>query len=115
MPYRFLVGLLARLLIRLLPGTGARRARLAAEEPPPRSTPTPPSPAPRPRTLPRSPYAREVTEARPVDVSGIPLTRPYYHAAEHRLLQAERRLALALALEGVDYGPAVVHGVALSA
>ncbi|WP_371528831.1 hypothetical protein OG302_25075 [Streptomyces sp. NBC_01283] len=25
----------------------------------------------------------------------------------------ERRLALALALEGVDYGPAVVHGVAL--
>ncbi|MFF1694493.1 hypothetical protein ACFVXC_12800 [Streptomyces sp. NPDC058257] len=104
--------MLRRLLARLLPGTGTRRARAATEEPPTRRPPSPESRV-RPRPRPRSPYAREAAEDRPVDVSGIPLARPYYRAAERRLLQAERRLALALALEGVDYGPTVVHGVAL--
>ncbi|MEU7583348.1 hypothetical protein AB0B50_37890 [Streptomyces sp. NPDC041068] len=105
--------MLRRLLARLLPGTGTRRAHVAEEEAPP---PCRPRPGPRARArLPRSPYAREVAEDHPIDVSGVPLTRPYYRAAERRLLQAERRLALALALEGVDYGPAVIHGVALPA
>ncbi|MCX4666767.1 hypothetical protein OG453_08795 [Streptomyces sp. NBC_01381] len=105
--------MLSRLLARLLPGTGVRRrARVTRPEPQP-PKPGKPNPRPSPRNLPRSPYAREVTEGQPIDVSGTPLTRPYYRAAEHRLLQAERRLALALALEGVDYGPAVIHGIAL--
>ncbi|MCX5090980.1 hypothetical protein OOK36_19175 [Streptomyces sp. NBC_00365] len=38
------------------------------------------------------------------------LTRPYYRAAEKRRLQGERRLALVLALEGVDCGSSVIHG-----
>ncbi|MFH8490452.1 hypothetical protein [Streptomyces longisporoflavus] len=103
---------LRRLLARLLPGTGTRRSWATAEAPPPEPPPRPEPPA---RPLPRSPYAREAAEDRPVDVSGVPLARPYYRAAERCLLQAERRLALALALEGVDYGPAVIHGVALPA
>ncbi|TGB09104.1 hypothetical protein [Streptomyces sp. MZ04] len=103
--------MLRRLLTWLLPpGTGKRRARGTAPEPQP---PRPRQSNRRPRNLPRSPYAREVTEGQPIDVSEAPLTRPYYRAAENRLLQAERRLALALALEGVEYGPAVIHGVAL--
>ncbi|QEU93933.1 hypothetical protein CP970_26200 [Streptomyces kanamyceticus] len=103
--------MLRRLLARFLPGTGTRRARVAeAEEPPPRG----PRSGPRaPTRLPRSPYAREAAENRPVDVSGSPLARPYCRAAERRLLQAERRLALVLALEGVDYGPDVIRGVTL--
>ncbi|MFI2368389.1 hypothetical protein [Streptomyces sp. NPDC018833] len=44
----------------------------------------------------------------------MPITRPYYRAAEKRRLQAERRLALALALEGLDSGPVIVHGICLS-
>ncbi|MWA11567.1 hypothetical protein [Streptomyces sp. BA2] len=119
MPNRFpggpLAQLLARLLVRLLPGTGARRAPVTTEAPPPGPAGARPRPGPRAGGLPRSPYAREVTEGGPIDVSGAPLTRPYYRAAERRLSQAERRLALALALEGVDYGPAVIHGVALPA
>ncbi|MFE6164557.1 hypothetical protein ACFQ7F_37230 [Streptomyces sp. NPDC056486] len=112
--------MLRRLLARLLPGTGTRRAYAATEKPPTPRPPNPeprvqPQPQPRPRLRPRSPYAREVAEDRPIDVSGIPLARPYYRAAERCLLQTERRLALALALEGVDYGPAVIHGVALPA
>lgn len=109
--------MLRRFLNRLLPGTGARRAAAATGAPPPPSSAAHPRPRPAhgmPRR-PRSPYAKEAAEGRPVDVTGVPLTRPYYRAAEHRLLQAERRLALALALEGVDYGPAVVHGVPLPA
>ncbi|ATL28254.1 hypothetical protein [Streptomyces formicae] len=114
--------MLRRLLARLLPGTGTRRAPVAeaeaeaqaetvavAEESPLRPGPSAPT------RLPRSPYARDAAEGRPVDVSGAPLARPYYRAAERRLLQAERRLALALALEGVDYGPAVIHGMTLPA
>ncbi|MFE0137775.1 hypothetical protein ACFWY6_40390 [Streptomyces sp. NPDC059037] len=112
-PYRLLGVLLTRLLARFLPGTGARRAHAATEEPPPKPRSSRPHPEPRAQALPRSPYAREVTEDRPIDVSGTPLARPYYRAAERCLLQAERRLAPALALEGVDYGPAVIHGVAL--
>lgn len=103
--------MLRRLLARLLPGTGKRRARVTAQEAP--SEPRQPNPGPSHRALPRSPYAREVAEGCPIDVSGTPLTRPCYRAAERRLLQAERRLALALALEGVDYGPAMIHGIAL--
>ncbi|MEU6820679.1 hypothetical protein ABZ921_08630 [Streptomyces atriruber] len=106
--------MLRRILARLLPGTGARRAvpnSRAVEAPNPGTHPRPEADGPR---LPRSPYAREAAEGRAVDVSEVPLARPYYRAAELRLLQAERRLALALALEGVDYGPAVIHGVALA-
>ncbi|MET8688260.1 hypothetical protein ABZV77_29035 [Streptomyces sp. NPDC004732] len=114
--------MLRRILARLLPGTGARRAVVAggavtsrrAVEPPDQATRPPRPEADGPR-LPRSPYAREAAEGRTVDVSEVPLTRPYYRTAELRLLQAERRLALALALEGVDCGPGVIHGVALPA
>jgi hypothetical protein len=60
-------------------------------------------PPPRP-SLPRSPYAREAATDHRVDVTGIPLTRPYYRAAEKHRLQGERRLASVLALEGVDCG-----------
>lgn len=103
--------MLRRILARLLPGTGTRRAPVAETEASPRCRS---HPGPRAQIrLPRSPYAREAAEGRPVDVSGVPLVRPYYRAAERSLLQAERRLALALALEGVDYGPAVSHGTVL--
>ncbi|WP_306334378.1 hypothetical protein [Streptomyces sp. KL118A] len=107
--------MLRRILARLLPGTGVRRAvaTTGAEAPPdPVTRPRPETDDPR---LPRSPYAREAAEGRTIDVSEVPLARPYYRAAELRLLQAERRLALALALEGVDYGPAVIHGLPVPA
>ncbi|MGW2224566.1 hypothetical protein [Streptomyces formicae] len=112
--------MLRRLLGRLLPGTGTRRAPVAEAEAEVETvaeagaSPLRPGPS-APTRLPRSPYAHDAAENRPVDVSGAPLARPYYRAAERRLLQAERRLALALALEGVDYGPAVVHGMTLPA
>ncbi|MEV2251220.1 hypothetical protein AB0I94_11675 [Streptomyces sp. NPDC050147] len=79
MAHRLLVGLLARLLarllVRLLPGTGARRAPVTTEVLPLRLT------AARTDPRPRSPYAREVAEDRPIEVSAIPLTRPYCRAA----------------------------------
>lgn len=59
----------------------------------------------------RSPYAREAATDHRVDVTAAPLTRPYYRAAEKQRLQEERRLALVLALEGVDFGLAIIHGV----
>ncbi|WP_329533684.1 hypothetical protein OG568_29150 [Streptomyces sp. NBC_01450] len=99
-------------------GTGRRRRSggrlsLPVEEPAPRETsrwqPGKVLSSPRP-PLPRSPYAREAATDQCVDVTGIPLTRPYYRAAEKRRLQGERRLALVLALEGVDCGSSVIHG-----
>jgi len=86
-------------------------------------TEVPPSPR-RPRThpgaalaLPRlhSPYAREAATDHRVDVTAAPLTRPYYRAAEKQRLQEERRLALVLALESVDFGLAAIHGVTVGA
>ncbi|GAA2320905.1 hypothetical protein GCM10010431_47730 [Streptomyces kunmingensis] len=69
----------AAVLALLLPGTGTRRkprGRHAA----PRAAETPP-PEPAQRRRPRSPYAREAAEARTVDVSHLPPTRPYYRRA----------------------------------
>jgi hypothetical protein len=60
--------------------------------------------------LPRSPYAREAAADQYVDVTGVPLTRPYYRVEEKRRLQCECRLALVLALEGVDCASSVIHG-----
>ncbi|MGW7521416.1 hypothetical protein ACWGJ2_38195 [Streptomyces sp. NPDC054796] len=39
------------------------------------------------------------------------LVRPYYVAYETAQAQRERRTALALALDGVDVGPWLIHGV----
>jgi hypothetical protein len=39
-----------------------------------------------------------------------PLVRPYLLDHEHRQEQQERRVALVLALEGIDVGPWVIHG-----
>ncbi|MFI1679299.1 hypothetical protein [Streptomyces sp. NPDC020607] len=66
--------MLRRLLAWLLPGTGTRRA--------PRETRGyQPHPTPGARDLrPRSPYARDAAENRPIDVSGAPLARPYLRA-----------------------------------
>jgi len=106
---------LRRILARLLPGTGARQAGTVGGAVEPSALGTRPCHEVGGPRLPRSPYAREAAEGWTIDVSGVSLTRPYYRAAERRLLQAERRLALARALEGVDCGPAIIHGVAQSA
>ncbi|MEU9186496.1 hypothetical protein AB0D14_18495 [Streptomyces sp. NPDC048484] len=96
--------LVGRLLEWLLPGGGRHRAEsIGAGVPASRWTRVGPRVEPPPR--PRSPYAREAATDHRVDVTDVPLTRPYYRAAEKRRLQSERRLALALALDGVDYGP----------
>ncbi|MGW8374347.1 hypothetical protein [Streptomyces sp. ODS28] len=47
---------------------------------------------------------------RPLDGDASPLVRPYLVAYE----QAERRTALSLALDGVDVGPWVIHGVTVA-
>ncbi|WP_406476575.1 hypothetical protein [Streptomyces sp. NBC_01615] len=110
-----LVLLLSRLLALLLPGTGRRR-RGVRDLGPTEVSPWPRRPRPDPGAalaLPRlrSPYAREAATDHRVDVTAAPLTRPYYRAAEKQRLQEERRLALVLALEGVDFGLAIIHGV----
>lgn len=113
-----LLGLqLSRLVVLLLPGTGRRRCGVGDLG----LGPTEVLPSPRrPRTHPgaalslprlRSLYAREAATDHRVDVTAAPLTRPYYRAAEKQRLQEERRLALLFALEGVDFGPAAIHGV----
>ncbi|WP_394431037.1 hypothetical protein [Streptomyces sp. SGAir0957] len=62
---------LARALLTVfLPGTGRRRAHAPPPEPV----------EPAPLVRPRSPYAREAAEAARVDVSHVPLVRPYYRA-----------------------------------
>ncbi|MFF1686500.1 MULTISPECIES: hypothetical protein [unclassified Streptomyces] len=65
-----LFALLGRVLTWLLPGGGARRRTVPAEEAGPVGPP--------PRARPRSPYAREAAADYRVDVSEEPLTRPYY-------------------------------------
>jgi len=47
----------------------------------------------------------------PADGDRSPLVRPYLIAYE----QYERRRALALALDGIDVGPSVIHGVRVGA
>ena len=47
----------------------------------------------------------------PPDGDASPLVRPYVVAYE----QYERRRALALALDGIDVGPSVIHGVRVGA
>lgn len=100
-------GPLARFLARVLPPTGRRRKRrhrhhdaAPAEVPeqPPRRHPLP---------VHRSPYAAEHART---TLDG-PLARPYLLAYERDNRQAIRRLALELALDGVDIGPTVIHGV----
>jgi hypothetical protein len=66
---------------------------------------------------PRSPYGLDT----PLDGSAVALVRPYLVAYEQReqrrerALQRERRRALLLALDGVDVGPDVIHGVRVGA
>jgi hypothetical protein len=99
--------LLSRLVALFIPATGRRRS--GERRPMPaegmglwRGSPwqpdvsLPPSPP-----LPRSPYAREAAADHRVDVTGVPLTRPYFRAEEKRQFQGERRLAL----KGGDCGP----------
>lgn len=89
----------------LFPPTGRRRRRVP--EPARVSPPTARSAMPRHR----SPYAEQALDHRPFTVNG-PLARPYLLAHEReRRAQAARRIALELALDGVDVGPAVIHGV----
>jgi len=106
---------LSRLVALLLPGTGRRRCGgrrlLSVDVSPPPKSPRPQLDEALSLPRPRSPYAREAAKDHRVDVTGAPLTRPYYRAAEKPRLQRERRLALVLALEGVDCGPSVTHGV----
>ncbi|WP_461018153.1 hypothetical protein [Streptomyces daliensis] len=47
----------------------------------------------------------------PLDGRASALVRPYYVAYETAQAQRERRTALALALDGVDVGPWLIHGV----
>jgi hypothetical protein len=77
----------------LAPATGRRRRELGAGPPE-----APAVPRSRPRR--QSPY-REAPFA-----DAGPLVRPYLLAYE----QQERRTALALALDGIDIGPWVIHG-----
>lgn len=71
--------MLRRLLTWLLPGTGARRAPQARTA----GTCRPKQRHPVRNLRPRSPYARDAAENRPIDVSGVPLTRPYLRAHAH--------------------------------
>ncbi|MBR7678254.1 hypothetical protein [Streptomyces daliensis] len=50
--------------------------------------------------------ARAHRDAPVLDGAAGPLVRPYFLAHERQ----ERRTALALALDGVDVGPWVIHG-----
>ncbi|MFF6997555.1 hypothetical protein ACFY93_21705 [Streptomyces sp. NPDC008313] len=69
--------LLTLLLTAALPGTGRRRAaRPRHRAPRPHRLAPPPGPPPRPR----SPYAREAAANFRVDVTHVPLTRPYLPA-----------------------------------
>ena len=85
---------------------GTRRERVPERhrplfpEPGPASLPSPLMPRP------RSPYGLPHP---PVDAGRSPLVRPYLTAYE----QQERRTALELALDGVDVGPSIIHGVAV--
>ncbi len=65
---------------------------------------TAPARGPLPRA--RSPYG---LPAAPFRADAVPLVRPYLVAYERE----ERRTALVLALDGVDVGPRVIHGIAV--
>ncbi|GAA3373628.1 hypothetical protein GCM10020367_34320 [Streptomyces sannanensis] len=99
-----------RLLTLLMPATGRHRQGTQRTAPAPRTASglrllvrnTAPlhltAPWPRPR-------ARGRDDQPVLDPAG-PLVRPYLRAHEQRA----RRLALALALDGIDIGPRVIHG-----
>ena len=89
-----LVRTLALALALLAPATGRRRRGVAA------GGPCVADACARPRPRPAS-----ARMAEPFDDAG-PLVRPYLLAYE----QQERRTALALALDGIDVGPWVIHG-----
>jgi hypothetical protein len=74
---------------------------------------TPPAPPAQP-TSPRSPYGGYGRDE-PLNGNETSLVRPYLVAHEERERQRERRLVLLLALDGVDVGPEVIHGVRLGA
>ena len=76
---------------------------------------TAPPPVPKPTSVtrhgPRPRFPRPSTRhSRPfLDAGAGPLVRPYLTAYE----QQERRTALELALDGIDIGPRIIHGVAI--
>lgn len=98
------------------PGSGKRRAGTRAEfssegvvYPMPVQGPVRAPRRPSPRSLPRvgSPYGLEAL----LRGEEVALIRPYLVALEERRLQRERCRALLLALDGVDVGPEIIHGV----
>ena len=77
-------------------------------DPSPGTRATPPvTSAPRLPRTPRLPRHAAPRSAPYVDGGASPLVRPYLVAYE----QQERRTALSLALDGIDVGPWVIHGV----
>jgi hypothetical protein len=89
---------------------GRHRADRATAVPQLLAPPIPPAPPAWPRSpRPRSPYGLGLDE--PLNGHETALVRPYLVAHEERERQWERRLALLLALHGVDVGPDVIHGV----
>ncbi|MHC0429420.1 hypothetical protein ACX6XY_04405 [Streptomyces sp. O3] len=106
-----------RLLIHLAPARGRRRSirtAMATVTPRPSRTATglrllvrriiPPS-LPRQAGTPVTPAGRSTLDS-PILDGPSPLVRPYLLAHE----QHERRTALALALDGIDVGPWIIHG-----
>lgn len=107
---------LAGVLAFFAPPTGARRLTLKA--PPLRDK----RPAPgrttsglgllvalrNPPRLPSPSARRRRRNGQWTDTAGGPLVRPYFLTHEH--LREERRRALALALDGIDIGPWIIHG-----
>ncbi len=59
----------------------------------------------------RSPYGLH----EPLNGDETIMVRPYLAAHEKRERQRERRVALLLALDGIDIGPDVIHGVRVGA
>ncbi|MFB7633597.1 hypothetical protein ACFC0M_22015 [Streptomyces sp. NPDC056149] len=108
-----MIGLVRRVLARLLPASGRHRAGAAVS--PATNAPA----APLPSRLPhhKSPHAAECAADAPLFDPPDPV-RPYVLAALHcpaggdptNKAQAERRWALYLAVRGIDVGPTRVHG-----
>ncbi|MFI1951975.1 hypothetical protein ACH437_08985 [Streptomyces xinghaiensis] len=107
---RLALGLVWAVLDALWPPQGRRRAQgpavagAAAQRPG----------GGRRRPLPshRSPYSLP----EPLDGHALALARPYFVACEReQVRQRERRRTLLLALEGVDIGAEIIHGVRVGA
>ncbi|MCT2592238.1 hypothetical protein LHJ74_20420 [Streptomyces sp. N2-109] len=85
------------------PSTG--RHRVGA----PAARPAAPLPLPLPLAVPAP--RRRLPEDTVIDADELPIVRPYVTAYERR----ERRRALFLAVEGVDVGPDIIHGMRVGA